>query len=35
VQASSTEYAGLFQEGIKLATEQVAQVSGAAMKAAA
>jgi hypothetical protein len=34
VYATSNEYSSLFQEGIKLATEQVAQVSGAAMKAA-
>ncbi len=35
VHATSTEYGNLFQEGIKLAQEQVAQVSSAAMKAAA
>jgi len=33
--AASNEYGSLFQEGIKLAQEQVAEVSGAAMKAAA
>jgi CO dehydrogenase/acetyl-CoA synthase epsilon subunit len=35
VYATSSEYGNLFQEGIKLAQEQVAMVSGAAMKVAA
>ena len=35
IYASSTEYGSLFQEGIKLAKEQVAEVSDVAMKAAA
>ncbi len=35
VYATSSEYSNLIQEGIKLAQEQVTQVSGAAMKAAA
>ena len=34
VQATGSEYGSLFQDGIKLATAQVAEVSGAAMKAA-
>jgi len=34
VYATSSEYSNLIQEGIKLAQEQVTQVSGAALKAA-
>jgi len=33
--AASNEYGNLFQEGVKLTQEQLAQVSGAAMQAAA
>ena len=35
VYATSNEYGNLFQEGVKLAQEQVAQASSAAMKVAA
>ena len=35
VYATSSEYSSLFQEGIKLASEQAAQASSAAMKVAA